>query len=219
MAHVTYHPLSSSRLAMETVTMPTNHIGVHPIHSSTTPLPIPILDLDTSPSSSPAYRPKANKMADTLPHDHRVTIATTDNHQVLLAQESFHFPTPAKRNEFSSSPISEETVSSSPNSLSELCQTDNDASSSGHLLATPDHARASPLRSFVHEDRMSPSVCPSSPLCSAVRDAVDSLSQYDDFDVLEQIGTGFFADVYKVRQNMTCYSFVVYIHMYIQSYT
>ena len=41
--------------------------------------------------------------------------------------------------------------------------------------------------------------CPSSPLLVAVRTAVDSLSQYNDFDVLEKIGSGFYAEVYKVR--------------------
>ena len=40
--------------------------------------------------------------------------------------------------------------------------------------------------------------CPSSPLLVAVRSAVDSLSQYDDFDVIEKIGSGFYAEVFKV---------------------
>ena len=39
---------------------------------------------------------------------------------------------------------------------------------------------------------------PSSPLLMAVRRAVDSLNQYDDFDIIEEIGSGFFADVFKV---------------------
>lgn len=42
--------------------------------------------------------------------------------------------------------------------------------------------------------------CPSSPLLVAVRDAVDSLSQYSDFEILEKIGAGFFAEVFKVRE-------------------
>ena len=41
--------------------------------------------------------------------------------------------------------------------------------------------------------------CPSSPLLVAVRTAVDSLSQYNDFDILEKIGSGFYAEVFKVR--------------------
>ena len=41
--------------------------------------------------------------------------------------------------------------------------------------------------------------CPSSPLLVAVRNAVDSLSQYNDFEILEQIGSGFYAEVFKVR--------------------
>ena len=39
---------------------------------------------------------------------------------------------------------------------------------------------------------------PSSPLLTAVREAVDSLSQYEDFEILEKIGAGFFAEVFKV---------------------
>ena len=41
--------------------------------------------------------------------------------------------------------------------------------------------------------------CPSSPLLVAVRTAVDSLSQYNDFDILDKIGSGFYAEVFKVR--------------------
>ena len=41
--------------------------------------------------------------------------------------------------------------------------------------------------------------CPSSPLLVAVRTAVDSLSQYNDFEILEKIGSGFYAEVFKVR--------------------
>lgn len=39
---------------------------------------------------------------------------------------------------------------------------------------------------------------PSSPLLTAVREAVDSISQYEDFEILEKIGAGFFAEVFKV---------------------
>ena len=45
--------------------------------------------------------------------------------------------------------------------------------------------------------------CPSSPLLVAVRTAVDSLSQYNDFDILEKIGSGFYAEVHKVRGIVT----------------
>ncbi len=41
-------------------------------------------------------------------------------------------------------------------------------------------------------------ISPSSPLLTAVREAVDSLSQYQDFEILEKIGAGFFAEVFKV---------------------
>ena len=42
--------------------------------------------------------------------------------------------------------------------------------------------------------------CPSSPLLVAMRDAVDSLNKYEDFKIIEKIGAGFFADVYKVSR-------------------
>lgn len=41
---------------------------------------------------------------------------------------------------------------------------------------------------------------PSSPLLMAVKKAVDSLNQYADFEIIEEIGSGFFADVFKVSQ-------------------
>lgn len=47
---------------------------------------------------------------------------------------------------------------------------------------------------------------PSSPLLTAMREAVDSINQYEDFEILEEIGAGFFADVFKVR-----------VHMYVDS--
>lgn len=40
---------------------------------------------------------------------------------------------------------------------------------------------------------------PSSPLLSALRQAVDSLSNMEDFEQLECIGAGFFAEVFKVN--------------------
>ncbi len=39
---------------------------------------------------------------------------------------------------------------------------------------------------------------PSSPLLVAMRTAVDSLNQYEDFEILEEIGAGFYAVVFKV---------------------
>lgn len=44
---------------------------------------------------------------------------------------------------------------------------------------------------------------PSSPLLVAMRTAVDSLNQYEDFEILEEIGAGFFAQVFKVRHKPT----------------
>ena len=50
---------------------------------------------------------------------------------------------------------------------------------------------------------------PSSPLLVAVKSAVDSLNQYEDFDILEQIGVGFFAEVFKVSFHGDMMLFVV----------
>ena len=47
---------------------------------------------------------------------------------------------------------------------------------------------------------------PSSPLLVAMRTAVESLNQYDDFEILEEIGAGFFAVVYKVSQSSSSYA-------------
>ncbi len=44
---------------------------------------------------------------------------------------------------------------------------------------------------------------PSSPLLTAVREAVDSLSQFEDFEIIEKIGAGFFAEVFKVQWNLS----------------
>ena len=55
---------------------------------------------------------------------------------------------------------------------------------------------ASPVRDLVEEEWRHHT--PSSPLLTAVREAVDSINQYDDFEILEKIGAGFFADVFKV---------------------
>ena len=41
---------------------------------------------------------------------------------------------------------------------------------------------------------------PSSPLLSALREAVESVSNMEDFEQIEKIGSGFFAEVYKVRK-------------------
>ena len=38
-----------------------------------------------------------------------------------------------------------------------------------------------------------------SPLLSALRDAVSSVHNLEDYEIVEKIGAGFFAEVYKVR--------------------
>ena len=57
-------------------------------------------------------------------------------------------------------------------------------------------APVSPVRDLVDDNVRRHT--PSSPLLTAVREAVDSINQYEDFEILEKIGAGFFADVYKV---------------------
>lgn len=39
---------------------------------------------------------------------------------------------------------------------------------------------------------------PSSPMLTAMREAVDSITKYEDFEIVEKIGAGFYADVFKV---------------------
>ncbi len=56
----------------------------------------------------------------------------------------------------------------------------------------------------------SPLEMPSSPLLVAMRDAVDSLNKYEDFKILEKIGAGFFAEVYKVSSFVKSSPFIVY---------
>ena len=66
-------------------------------------------------------------------------------------------------------------------------------------MYTDSHGRlsATPPPSLIDEEFVLK--CPSSPLLVAVRTAVDSLSQYNDFDIMEKIGSGFYAEVFKVR--------------------
>lgn len=40
---------------------------------------------------------------------------------------------------------------------------------------------------------------PNSPLLQAVQQAVESLNPIEDFEILDQIGSGFYAEVFKVR--------------------
>ena len=87
------------------------------------------------------------------------------------------------------SPVSISDLSSSPKRYSAMKQ--QEAYQPSSLF---------PAREIVEEDGghfvRIPS--PSSPLLTAVREAVDSLSQYEDFEILEKIGAGFFAEVFKV---------------------
>lgn len=77
----------------------------------------------------------------------------------------------------------------SPSFVSDLSQSPQRYSGSGFLLSSGPNS----------PDIMSTLQCPSSPLLTAVRSAVDSLSQYEDFEIREKIGAGFFAEVFKVE--------------------
>lgn len=51
------------------------------------------------------------------------------------------------------------------------------------------------LKTIKEHHTMTP---PSSPMLMALRDAVSSLSRMEDFEIIEEIGEGFYAKVYKV---------------------
>ena len=64
-----------------------------------------------------------------------------------------------------------------------------------HISSAAQLTSHSPVQDFTDEDMWK---CPSSPLLTAMREAVDSLAQYEDFEIIEKIGAGFFAEVFKV---------------------
>ena len=84
----------------------------------------------------------------------------------------------------------------SPARIRELSESPSHHRNLNHQLHKSVYASPS-MDSLGDNDRMIPH-CPSSPLLVAVRDAVDSLSQYSDFEIMEKIGAGFFAEVFKV---------------------
>ena len=102
-------------------------------------------------------------------------------------------------------PMSILELSESPKRVTQINEHEYDkySDSHGRLSATP--SLGSTDEELVYK-------CPSSPLLVAVRTAVDSLSQYDDFDILEKIGSGFYAEVFKVRCISHC---IVLPYMYI----
>ena len=69
--------------------------------------------------------------------------------------------------------------------------------------ASPQSPQGSPLR-FEVEETMDLVNVRRSPLLSALREAVTSVSGIEDFEILETIGAGFFAEVYKVRRCCSC---------------
>ena len=71
----------------------------------------------------------------------------------------------------------------------------NSSESPYHISSAAQLTSHSPVQDFTDEDMWK---CPSSPLLTAMREAVDSLAQYEDFEIIEKIGAGFFAEVFKV---------------------
>ena len=88
------------------------------------------------------------------------------------------------------------TPSSSPLPITEINQSPNRFRRvwvDGEECTIP---HASPARDLAEEEwRLQ---TPNSPLLTAMREAVDSINQYEDFEILEKIGAGFFAEVFKV---------------------
>lgn len=71
------------------------------------------------------------------------------------------------------------------------------------LVKSPDsRLSVSPSHDLYNSDEDHMVFPPSSPMLVAIRTAVDSLNQYEDFEILEEIGAGFFAQVFKVRKQL-----------------
>lgn len=97
----------------------------------------------------------------------------------------------------SSSPITITEISHSPHRIRGVWMGGVDGEQGGV-------ARRSPI----HEEEWRHNT-PNSPLLTAMREAVDSINQYEDFEILEKIGAGFYAEVFKVITTCGC-SFIVY---------
>lgn len=92
-------------------------------------------------------------------------------------------------------------LSRSPKRVGQHCYYGNVNGRSNSLSVSPPCVSPS-----VSEEDLRMHNCPSSPLLVAMRDAVDSLNKYEDFKIIEKIGAGFFADVYKVIHLCKCFS-------------
>lgn len=119
------------------------------------------------------------------------------------------------------------TFSSSPQSSSPVAITD--ISHSPHRIRgvwmggmDGDQARGSPIHEIAEEECRQNT--PNSPLLTAMREAVDSINQYEDFEILEKIGAGFYAEVFKVITTcvqfhcVLCSTWCFPLHVYGDSY-
>lgn len=100
-------------------------------------------------------------------------------------------------------------LSQSPEHFGKQCFHGDAVSQRLLLSVSPSHSD----RDTSPDDGITIHNCPSSPLLIAMRNAVDSLNKYEDFKILEKIGAGFFAEVFKVsiyrfflvnEQNIVC---------------
>ena len=163
-------------------------------------------------------------MALTSPPAPPPAVLTADSHETASAQLDVcsaqhralppHTPPPPPPNHVCSahshnhhrhrqtSPVPVTDVSLSPQRLRRVW-TDGDE----REVATP-----SPVRDLIEEEWRHHT--PNSPLLTAVREAVDSINQYEDFEILEKIGAGFFADVFKVNAplSLSLSRLYIYIH-------
>lgn len=103
----------------------------------------------------------------------------------------------SQHSDYMSSPIN---IVSTPCAVAELSHShtfDNNTPQKEHLLnvSQSDSNQTTP---HAKHYKLHGSASPTSPLLIAMRSAVDSLNKYEDFKILEMIGVGFFAEVFKV---------------------
>ena len=130
------------------------------------------------------------------PHDINSTQLDTHPTQPRVPEHSFNATSTHPNNFAPNHQHHTITPSSSPLPISEINHSphrfrrvwvDGEESTIPHV---------SPARDLADEEWRQQT--PNSPLLTAMREAVDSINQYEDFEILEKIGAGFFAEVFKV---------------------
>ena len=144
--------------------------------SSPAPVLITSTPLDANSTRSDAHSPHQRVSV----HSPERGVNTFTNHTNIYAQNY------CNRDIHNTSPIPINDITQSPQRIRRvLTESDEDG----------EVACASPVRELIDGPH---TPTPSSPLLTAMREAVDSINQYEDFEILEKIGAGFFADVFKV---------------------